>query len=177
MATSRDGQLGKPAVRPMGQARFGRADGRGDQMAHILVVDDDPRVLPAMKRALERPGHEVTTAGGGEEALRCEVPDLLVLRGKVMGVSMVPATGRLQLQRLRGGVNSFRMSTPIPSQIFASVLSVTLTSPASSFCQWRQLTPTVSAASSWVMPFRSRRRRRLAPSRHCNCSARERGMC
>ena len=37
--------------------------------AAILCVDDDPRVLSALDRALRREPYEVLRAGGGEEAL------------------------------------------------------------------------------------------------------------
>jgi len=39
-------------------------------MAHILVVDDEEEVCAALKRRLEREGHQVTTAGSTEEAVR-----------------------------------------------------------------------------------------------------------
>ncbi|MCC7001645.1 MAG: hybrid sensor histidine kinase/response regulator [Gemmatimonadaceae bacterium] len=39
------------------------------QAAHILVVDDEPMLLVAMQRLLQRMGHRVTTAPNGEVAL------------------------------------------------------------------------------------------------------------
>jgi len=39
-------------------------------MAHILVVDDEEEVCAALKRRLEREGHQVTTAGSTEDAVR-----------------------------------------------------------------------------------------------------------
>lgn len=39
-------------------------------MAHILVVDDEEEVCAALKRRLQREGHEVTTASSAEEACR-----------------------------------------------------------------------------------------------------------
>jgi CheY-like chemotaxis protein len=39
-------------------------------MARILVVDDDPAVLAAVKTLLEMEGHGVTTAGDGSEGFR-----------------------------------------------------------------------------------------------------------
>ncbi len=51
-------------------------------MARVLVVDDEPRIVDAVRLYLERDGHEVLTAGDGEEALRRfadERPDAVVL--------------------------------------------------------------------------------------------------
>ncbi len=41
-----------------------------DVLANILIVDDEPRVLQTLARNLELAGYRVTTAAGGEEALR-----------------------------------------------------------------------------------------------------------
>lgn len=38
-------------------------------MAHILLVEDDPRTAATLRKALERAGHSVATAGHGGEAL------------------------------------------------------------------------------------------------------------
>lgn len=51
-------------------------------MAHILVIDDDVRILDSISRVLEDVGYEVTSASGGQEALDIiarHVPDLIVL--------------------------------------------------------------------------------------------------
>ena len=48
----------------------------------VLVVDDEPTLVAALKYNLERDGYRVLTAGDGEQALniaRAERPDLLVL--------------------------------------------------------------------------------------------------
>ena len=37
----------------------------------ILVVDDDENILSLERTILEQKGFDVTTAGGGEEALSC----------------------------------------------------------------------------------------------------------
>ncbi len=39
-------------------------------MARILIIDDQPAVLRALRRTLERAGHEVSQAGDGKTALR-----------------------------------------------------------------------------------------------------------
>jgi two-component system, OmpR family, response regulator MprA len=49
---------------------------------HVLVVDDDPRMLSMMRRVLEVDGYSVATADGGDAALeivRTESVDLLIL--------------------------------------------------------------------------------------------------
>lgn len=38
-------------------------------MAHVLVVDDSPTDVQAMKMALEKAGHNVTVAGAAEEGV------------------------------------------------------------------------------------------------------------
>jgi two-component system, OmpR family, response regulator MprA len=47
------------------------------QTAHVLVVDDDPRMLSMMRRVLEADGYHVVTAAEGESALD------IVRRGQV----------------------------------------------------------------------------------------------
>jgi two-component system, OmpR family, response regulator MprA len=50
--------------------------------AHVLIVDDDPRILSMMRRILEVDGYNVLTASEGESALemlRRDRVDLLVL--------------------------------------------------------------------------------------------------
>jgi two-component system chemotaxis response regulator CheY len=39
-------------------------------MARILIIDDDPDILKALKRVLEIEGHEVSQASDGKTALR-----------------------------------------------------------------------------------------------------------
>lgn len=49
---------------------------------HILLVDDDPGILVAVKQALAAHGYEVTTATNGIEALaafECKPPELILL--------------------------------------------------------------------------------------------------
>jgi CheY-like chemotaxis protein len=43
--------------------------GRRTARPLVLVVDDDPKVLAALRRCLRREGYEVVTAGGAREAL------------------------------------------------------------------------------------------------------------
>ena len=49
---------------------------------HILVVDDEPAIQSTLRAVLEDEGYRVTTAGGGEAAVRAisdEAPDLVFL--------------------------------------------------------------------------------------------------
>ena len=51
-------------------------------MARILVVDDDPDFVEAMRLTLEPHGYQVSSAADGDEGLakvRSEVPDLVIL--------------------------------------------------------------------------------------------------
>src|SRR5206468_10053924 len=55
------------------------AGGRTDDVKHILVVDDEPRIAEIARDYLERAGYHVTVAGNGVDALaiaRARHPDL-----------------------------------------------------------------------------------------------------
>lgn len=50
--------------------------------AHILIVDDESRVISALRRTLAYEGYQITTASTGESALelvRTRAPDLVIL--------------------------------------------------------------------------------------------------
>ena len=49
-----------------GRALGARAERRVDR---VLIVDDDPLVLKALRDALEDEGHRVTTAAGGQQGI------------------------------------------------------------------------------------------------------------
>jgi CheY-like chemotaxis protein len=69
-------------------------------MASILVVDDDADIRLLARLTLERDGHEVTVAAGGEEALQAVVdspPDVVVLDVMMPGVD-----GYAVLRKLKG---------------------------------------------------------------------------
>ena len=59
------------------------ADGRlGTARTRVLIVDDEPSICKALSHALQREGHEVLTALGGEAALailREQPVDVLLL--------------------------------------------------------------------------------------------------
>jgi DNA-binding response OmpR family regulator len=67
---------------------------------HILIVDDDPDILNAMKIALQETGATITTAPDGDAAIRMAEksnPDLVVLD------AMLPKrSGFLVMDRLKG---------------------------------------------------------------------------
>lgn len=67
---------------------------------HILVIDDDPRLISALRRTLSYEGYQVSTATNGESALaqiRLKPPDLVILD------LMLPGIDGLEIcRRLRG---------------------------------------------------------------------------
>src|SRR5438477_12999020 len=75
--------------------------GRRIRMARILVVDDDPDLLTLVELQLRHHGHQVSTANGGEMALRYVddhgAPDVAVL-----DVAMPGMNGFELLEALRG---------------------------------------------------------------------------
>jgi two-component system response regulator MprA len=65
----------------------------------ILVVDDDPRILEALRRALTLKGFAVTTADGGDAALSLlglGAPDALVLDVAMPDVDGIEVCSRLR---------------------------------------------------------------------------------
>jgi two-component system alkaline phosphatase synthesis response regulator PhoP len=80
---------------------------RRDQAASILLVDDEPTILEALRFNLTREGYEVLTAGDGRTALalaRGRRPDLIVLD------LMLPDLDGLEVCRL---LRQEKMATPI----------------------------------------------------------------
>jgi two-component system alkaline phosphatase synthesis response regulator PhoP len=68
-------------------------------MAHVLVVDDDPKIRDLLRLYLVREGHRVTPAGDGESALaaaRSGKPDLVVLDVMLPGMDGVEVCRRLR---------------------------------------------------------------------------------
>ncbi|HEX6796261.1 MAG TPA: response regulator transcription factor [Ktedonobacterales bacterium] len=64
--------------------------------AHLLVVDDDPRITDLLRRILAFEGYSVSVAASGDEALRKVLerpPDLMVLD------LMLPGVGGLEVAR------------------------------------------------------------------------------
>ncbi len=74
----------------------------GDRPLHILLVDDEPMVLRALARLLQRAGHTVLTAPDGEAAARLlevEDPDLVLCDVRM---PVLDGPGLLRRLRARG---------------------------------------------------------------------------
>ena len=68
-------------------------------LAHILVVDDDSRILSMMRRGLSFAGYTVDLAADGEEALRMardHTPDMVVLDVMLPGLDGLEVCRRLR---------------------------------------------------------------------------------
>lgn len=51
-------------------------------MAKILIIDDDPDIVLAVRMALESAGHTISEAGSGKEGIekiKADLPDLIIL--------------------------------------------------------------------------------------------------
>src|SRR5687767_4315390 len=73
-------------------------------MPRVLVVDDDPQVLMLLRVNLELEGYEVTTAGGGDEAL--ELAHEQDFEAVVCDLMMPGTDGMTVLRRLRADPNT-----------------------------------------------------------------------
>ncbi len=70
--------------------------------ARILIVDDDPDILGALKKRLTWMGHEVLTAEDGEQALRLIVedqPEVMLLDIELPGISGIDVLKQLAEKR------------------------------------------------------------------------------
>ena len=68
--------------------------------AHILVVDDDPRITNLLRRILAYEGYSVAVAASGEDALKRTLerpPDLIVLDVMLPGLDGLEVVRRLRL--------------------------------------------------------------------------------
>jgi len=67
--------------------------------AHMLVVDDDPRITELLRRILAYEGYSVTIAASGDEALKRTLerpPDLIVLDILLPGINGLEVARRLR---------------------------------------------------------------------------------
>jgi two-component system, OmpR family, response regulator MprA len=67
--------------------------------AHMLVVDDDPRITELLRRILAYEGYSVTVAASGDEALKRTLerpPDLIVLDIMLPGINGLEVARRLR---------------------------------------------------------------------------------
>ena len=70
-----------------------------DGVAAILLIEDDPLLRRGLQLALGRHGHDVRTAGAGEEGLRelrADLPDLVVLDLMLPGVDGIEVCRRIR---------------------------------------------------------------------------------
>src|ERR1700692_4186090 len=68
--------------------------------AHILVVDDDPRITDLVRRIFAYEGYSVAVAASGEDALKRTLerpPDLIVLDLMLPGLDGLEVVRRLRL--------------------------------------------------------------------------------
>ena len=86
-----------------------------DHVGRILVVDDNPSILELVARRLEREGHAVVTAAGGEEALRIVKKDQLDLM--LLDLMMPGMNGLEVLRRLRENSATSRLPVIVISAL------------------------------------------------------------
>lgn len=71
---------------------------RRETVAQILIVDDSPTELHVLKGMLEKNGHQVITAGNGEEGVQTAKdnhPDLILMDVVMPGLNGFQATRQL----------------------------------------------------------------------------------
>ncbi len=84
----------------------------------VLVVDDEARILSALRRSLRREGYEILTAETGEEALRVldERPVELILSDQKMpgmsGVQFLAEAARRRPEALRMLITGWTAEIP-----------------------------------------------------------------
>lgn len=76
----------------------------GDKPTRILVVDDDPKILEALRRGLSLCGYSVSTAASGVDALQAarEI-DLVILDVMMPGLDGIEVCRRLKADAKTGG--------------------------------------------------------------------------
>ena len=80
-------------------------------MARVLIVDDSPTEVHALKGILEKNGHSVLSAGNGEEGIakaKSELPELILMDVVMPGLNGFQAPVRSARIRRR---STFRSSS------------------------------------------------------------------
>jgi twitching motility two-component system response regulator PilH len=115
-------------------------------MARILIIDDSPTEIFALKRILEGEGYEVLTASNAESGLvktRKERPDLILMDVVMPGMNGFQATRRLakdpetskipiivvttkdqetdRIWALRQGARDYVVKPPIQTELLAKI--------------------------------------------------------
>src|SRR4030095_16235132 len=83
------------------------------ELAHILVVDDDPIIRRMFRLLLNDTGYRVSTATSGEEALaymELVTPDLVLMDLMLPGINGQEVTGRVKGDIARAGPRRRRLS-------------------------------------------------------------------
>lgn len=86
--------MSKPSVHPPEPSAADRVlEELRARQRRVLFVDDEPLLRRSVKRSLERSGHEVQVASGGEEALRllesASPPDVIMTDQRMPGMTGV----------------------------------------------------------------------------------------
>jgi CheY-like chemotaxis protein len=95
-------------------------------MAKILIVDDDPDILLAMRLTLKDAGHEVVEANNGTQALalvKSALPDLIVL--DVMMDSVTEGLKLAMMLRSADPTAEYARFSHIPLLMVTAINSVT----------------------------------------------------
>ena len=131
-------------------------------MAHLLVVDDEPRIARFVTRALESQGHAVETAGTGEDALLKaldrdfdlvvldlllpgldghEVLRQLVMQDRGIRVMVLSAVGDVEsrVQCLRAGAVDYLAKPFAVAELLARVDSRLTEAPATAPERWLEV--------------------------------------
>jgi two-component system, OmpR family, response regulator MprA len=81
------------------ESAFDEKNWRKHMKAHMLVVDDDPRITELLRRILAYEGYSVAIAASGDEALKRTLerpPDLIVLDILLPGINGLEVARRLR---------------------------------------------------------------------------------
>ena len=95
--------------------------------AYLVVVDDDPHVLGALRFAFETEGYEVRTCGSGEELLACppsEPHTCLIVDERLPGISGLEAISQLRSLGIRAPAILITTHPSLPVRLRAATAKV-----------------------------------------------------